>query len=143
MVLSQIQEYALKFLKNELELQHPFLSSLANALLYEMKNSNEGKVYDATSYETNNISLNEFQNAIKELEFYGFKFKQENQTGTNFPTLELLIEETILNIQKNNKSFAEILKQFKADGPKAIITAVLSKHYNKKRKEKVLFNKII
>ena len=133
MVLSQIQEYALKFLKNELESQHTFLSPLANAILYEIKNSNEGKVYDTTSYETNNISLNEFQNAIKELEFYGFKFKQENQTGTNFPTLELLMEETILNIEGNNKPFAKILKQFKADGSKAIVAAVLSRYYNKRK----------
>ena len=138
MDLNQIQEYALKFLKNELELQHNFLSSLANALLYEIKNSNECSIYDTNLYEKNNVSLEKFQNAVKELEFYGFRFKQEKQTGTDFPKLELLVDETITNIEKKNKNYAKILKQFKADGPKAIIAIVLAKYYDKKIKEKVL-----
>ncbi len=130
-MLSKVQEYALQYLNKEIQLQHPSLSPLANALIYEMKNF-FGKVDDTDHYQKI-VDFKQFEKAVNEIENCGFVLDKRNQNVLGFPSLEILIEDTIKKAEEKNEKFSYFLKQIKPDGYSAFIDVMLYEYFCEKK----------
>lgn len=128
MELNNVQEYALRFYNKEILLQYPFLSPLANAILYEMKNFN-GSVHDIEVYQKLGVKQEDIASLVKEIEFFDIMVDLEDQLGTtSSPKLSL---EKTLNKIKKRKKLAIFLEEIKADGIASLINVIL---YSSKKK---------
>jgi len=133
MELNNIQEYALRFYHRKMQLQYPFFSPLANALLYEMKNFN-GNVHDIEIYQKLGVKQDDIESLVKEFE--SFDIIVDLETQLNMISSLKFSEEKTLNRIKKCKKLASFLGEIKADGIASIINVIL--YSSKKRISKHL-----